>query len=972
MSQGLGWSAATPYLTNETSPNILMEPYQRKVYYLPDPSPDYTIKYTYQDVFGLVGSEFNDGDDLLLYSSSHHTLSSDSIKMYRRFDFEQPIQIYPATAKIPLGFGPPRWAGRLYNRSDADQVSLSHDPIHAFGYFVSPVGDVWASKLPYRLLRDGQLLQSDSLLNRTSGAYYDNLSVPGDAYELQIGFDKYSVLDTVGRALAKLRFDTRKPDGNPPYIKSLRVLSNGRDAVALEPGNQNEIRLSVRDDNLVTQLKLFYRAEDSQGWVELPVIPQGSLWTAPLTFANRGNISIRVYAEDPSGNTLTYDIEPAFRMGTPPNITAVSVSHGYYYLRPGDSVTVSARVTDDDGVGSVLARIKTSGDTVIAAIPLYDDGQHNDGQALDSIYGGTWKTPPQKADYSVDIVATDLKQNTTTRRNAVTFSTKDVPYVILDRFEFYNNPDGKVSQGEFVQLKAYLKNVGTVRANGVTLKIPGADPYIRFTFMITWPSVNFGSVEAGASVSAANQWDIGFQVSELTRHNQTISVSIEIADAEGRKWQQKLSFTAIDDVGPFITAYNRWMTGRSLAAGSPALIKMRFADGSGIRSIMAYFYNGATNTLVDSIQLFDDGFHQDEAARDGWYANLWTTPNSPANYEIDFLAVDSLNNQRRFVGRLSTMPVGRERILIISDAGVNRSSFIMNEYSRALSQNNLSFDSWDCYYAGTPDSALLAIYSRGVVVWGVGEWGYLTAPYDSDPPYSTIRALSSFMNRGGRLLVSGRNIARDLQNDANQRSYLRDLFHAQYLGKYVRTSVAGVPVDPVFDGLSFSLASGQELDDIQPIAPAMTSLQYIQGGVAGLRAETSKHKILYLPFDFAEIREEIAKRDLTRRAIAWLSLPPTGIEQIASDLPKEYALHQNYPNPFNPSTIIAYDLPKESRVSLKVYNILGQKVADVAEDMQPPGRYQVVFDAAGLSSGVYFYNLQAGAFSQIRKMVILW
>jgi subtilisin family serine protease len=319
-SQGLGFSVTT-YYTTETSPNILVEPFQRKLYFLPDPSPDYTMKYTYQDVFGFVGPNFDhpvfkQGDDVLLYSSSHHALSGDSIKMYLRFDFEQPIQTYAASAKIPLGFGPPRWSGRLYNNPNSEGIFLSYDPIHAFGYFVSPMGDVWDGKLPYRLLREGQLLQSDSLLNRTTGAYYDDLSVPGGAYELEIGFDRYAILDSPGRATAKLRFDTRKPDGNPPYLKSLRVLSNGRDADGLELSNQNEIRFRIKDDNFVSRVILFYRSGNDTTWRSFPLSNQDDLYST--TIPNNlptGFISLRVLAEDNSGNILDYKVEPAFRFG---------------------------------------------------------------------------------------------------------------------------------------------------------------------------------------------------------------------------------------------------------------------------------------------------------------------------------------------------------------------------------------------------------------------------------------------------------------------------------------------------------------------------------------------------------------------------------------------------------------------------------------------------------------------------------
>ena len=87
--------------------------------------------------------------------------------------------------------------------------------------------------------------------------------------------------------------------------------------------------------------------------------------------------------------------------------------------------------------------------------------------------------------------------------------------------------------------------------------------------------------------------------------------------------------------------------------------------------------------------------------------------------------------------------------------------------------------------------------------------------------------------------------------------------------------------------------------------------------------------------------------------------------------PARYSLSQNYPNPFNPSTVISYQLSFSSFVSLKIYDILGREVSTLVNEEKQPGNYEVTFDASNLSSGTYFYRLQAGNFSQIKKMILL-
>jgi alpha-glucosidase (family GH31 glycosyl hydrolase) len=91
--------------------------------------------------------------------------------------------------------------------------------------------------------------------------------------------------------------------------------------------------------------------------------------------------------------------------------------------------------------------------------------------------------------------------------------------------------------------------------------------------------------------------------------------------------------------------------------------------------------------------------------------------------------------------------------------------------------------------------------------------------------------------------------------------------------------------------------------------------------------------------------------------------------------PEKFVLEQNYPNPFNPVTIIIYQLSTNNYVTLKVYNTLGEEVATLVAEEKPAGKFKVKFDATsatvGLPSGVYFYRLQAGSFSQTRKMILL-
>jgi hypothetical protein len=103
---------------------------------------------------------------------------------------------------------------------------------------------------------------------------------------------------------------------------------------------------------------------------------------------------------------------------------------------------------------------------------------------------------------------------------------------------------------------------------------------------------------------------------------------------------------------------------------------------------------------------------------------------------------------------------------------------------------------------------------------------------------------------------------------------------------------------------------------------------------------------------------------------------PTNVEEIPEGLPTEYRIEQNYPNPFNPETQIRIQLPEASHVVVKIYSILGREIATLADGHHDPGYYTLRWDGTDnngnpTSTGVYFYRIQAGKFSEVRKMVLL-
>jgi hypothetical protein len=98
----------------------------------------------------------------------------------------------------------------------------------------------------------------------------------------------------------------------------------------------------------------------------------------------------------------------------------------------------------------------------------------------------------------------------------------------------------------------------------------------------------------------------------------------------------------------------------------------------------------------------------------------------------------------------------------------------------------------------------------------------------------------------------------------------------------------------------------------------------------------------------------------------------TDVKEVETDyIPNEFALEQNYPNPFNPTTNILFSIPQSGLVTLKVYNVLGQEIANLVNQELKAGVHKVDFDASNLTSGVYFYTMESGDFVQTQKMLLL-
>jgi len=181
-------------------------------------------------------------------------------------------------------------------------------------------------------------------------------------------------------------------------------------------------------------------------------------------------------------------------------------------------------------------------------------------------------------------------------------------------------------------------------------------------------------------------------------------------------------------------------------------------------------------------------------------------------------------------------------------------------------------------------------------------------------------------------------------------------------------------------------SDGQKLDSTKVLAnPELFQLRLSASANGVIYATTGESNIYAYNLDLQELwTDAIANVNTSGVAIGLNGLiavagsnkikvytagNPVSVEEELK--PDGFELSQNYPNPFNPSTTIKYSIPTSEFVTLKIYEVLGNEVGTLVNEEKPAGSYEVDFDAANLSSGIYLYKLQAGAFVETKKMLLI-
>lgn len=267
---------------------------------------------------------------------------------------------------------------------------------------------------------------------------------------------------------------------------------------------------------------------------------------------------------------------------------------------------------------------------------------------------------------------------------------------------------------------------------------------------------------------------------------------------------------------------------------------------------------------------------------------------------------------------------------------------------------------------GFTDFAVLKINSNGGVVWHV--------EYDENGGQDIPEAMT--MDDNGNIFVTGRvrRASGDGYNDFAVIKYNNDgieQWKTYYDGPQ---NLDDDPIDIVLDQDGNVFVCGESNRD--GFAFKFIVVKYDPTGVfeweyvydEEVNSKAMSLKVDNNGFVYAAGEAEVPAGDVDLFAVKLSKASGVNDEDNLAD---NFVLFQNYPNPFNPSTKISWQLPVGGQVTLKVYDVLGNEVATLVDEYKPAGSYEVEFNASGINSGVYFYKLQAGSYTETKKLVLL-
>jgi hypothetical protein len=310
-------------------------------------------------------------------------------------------------------------------------------------------------------------------------------------------------------------------------------------------------------------------------------------------------------------------------------------------------------------------------------------------------------------------------------------------------------------------------------------------------------------------------------------------------------------------------------------------------------------------------------------------------------------------------------------VLVDDDQGANLESY----YTEPLQALGIDTYIWDVAQRGSPDDALQE-FPHAIWFTGNSSGQAITS--------GDIQHLEEFLDGAGNLLLTGQDLETSLEGTAFAAEYLHTQIGAHEVTGRMLNGVAG---DPISNGISlFILGGGGAQNQYTPGEVLATS-----GGVeflyynmvpprpGAVRFDNGSYKSMVMTFGLEGVSGSAgtnSRQEILQRILGWFD-PEFQVPEPGDPAPVTFSLGQNYPNPFNATTVIPFQNEMQSKVTLVIYNLLGQRVKELLRGNEmAPGMHRLVWDGrneAGVSvaSGIYLYRIQMDKFVNARKLLVL-
>ncbi|MGH7493571.1 MAG: hypothetical protein ACREOO_14430 [bacterium] len=412
------------------------------------------------------------------------------------------------------------------------------------------------------------------------------------------------------------------------------------------------------------------------------------------------------------------------------------------------------------------------------------------------------------------------------------------------------------------------------------------------------------------------------------------------------------------------------------------------AAGAGVKANLTLYVSSGT---IDDFTLTTTSDAQGRFAFDNLYISV------PGMFQYDSLVIapeipyvsKTVTNITLVAGAPTVVNVSLDPadLLLVND---DPAGAFQNFYQTALQTLGLATYVWRQAQRGVAPLSQASLFENKAIIWYTGNASgaeVLTA--------AERDSLSAYLDRGGRLLLTGQNIAESL----NGNTFLANRLHVSFLRNLNDPILHGVKGDPVGNSIRNIANAGAggasnqtSRDQLQPDAVAQACILYdtTSATVAGVRVEdqSKNSRVVFFGFGAEAISARtgfVSREAVLRSVLNWLEgTTAVGEPQTpAGTLALQFELSSSYPNPFSSSNatevLMRYQLPpvtSPERVTLKLFDVLGREVATLVDEPYRPGNFAVRWNGRdrrgeNVVSGVYFYKLEAGMLRQVRKLLLV-